>query len=597
MKYAIDQHYLRHNRVVRLPAKVLYLDVETKKQVVGDEEHHRMKLGWTCYINKEKRAKTHREVWTYFDKTYNLCKYIESKTSERYPLYLFGHNIYFDLQSSDFFYFFIKWKWELSFYYDKGLTYILVIHKGKRNIKVLSSTNYWPCSLREVGQMLGLEKQEVDFESCTDKELSVYCKNDVKILKQSMEYYFQFVKEHDLGRFALTRAGQSFTAFRHRFMYKKIAIHGDAEISAIEREAYYGGRVECFRFGKQPLDDYVLLDINSMYPYIMKTCPVPVRTLDIAKGLDISKLQSVLDSYGAIAYVSLDTDEPCYAYRVGGKIVFPVGNFDTYVCTEGLRYAFEHGHLKSIHKLVLYEMAIIFHGFVDYFYALRSHYKKENNPLMEEACKILMNSLYGKFGQKCTIEDKRYEPDGQAYYRIESISLKTHEQFMEYKMFNTKVVQIGEKEARHSFVGIPAHITEYARFLLWMIVKSIGTDKVFYCDTDSVVCRKIDIDSLQYPISKTELGALSVKASFRNFIINGAKNYVMGNVVKIKGVPRTATKIGDYEYEYPEFLRSANHLRRKITRYYIIKRTPKVVEPFYDKGEVHLDGTISPFRL
>jgi len=593
----IDQHYLTHNLTVRLPKRVLYLDVETKKQVFETEEHHRLKLAWTCYINKKKQAEKHREQWVYHDGTYGLCKYIESKTTDETPLYLFGHNIYFDLQSSDFFYFFTKWKWTLSFYYDKGLTYILVIKKGKKTLRILSTTNYFPTSLKKLGDMLGLEKQEVDFEKCSDEELNGYCRNDVEILKRIMEYYFTFIKDNDLGNFAMTRAGQALTAFRHRFMYKKIAVHKSPEIVEIERNAYFGGRVECFRFGEQPLDDYVMLDINSMYPYVMKNYPVPVRTLDIVKNPSLEIIPAILKNYGTVAEVVLKTEEPCYAVRMNQKVMFPVGEFETFVCTEGLKHAIENNHLIAVKQLVMYDMEIIFQAFVEEFFALRVHFKREKNELMQQACKYIMNSLYGKFGQKNTVEDRVFEPDGKAYYRIEAVDLDTHESFTEYKMFNTKVTQIGEKEGSKSLVSIPAHITEYSRFLLYSIIQQIGRDRVFYCDTDSVVCKKSDMDRLHYPINKQLLGALSIERSFRKFIINGPKHYVMGDTVKIKGVPKKAKKVGPYEYEYSEFMRSASHMRRNITRYYIIKTVPKVVEPFYDKGEVHGDGTVTPFRL
>jgi len=593
----INQHYLTHNRTVRLPKRVIYLDVETKKQVLSTEEHHRLKLGWTCYINKKKQAETHRENWIYHNTTYGLCEYIQSKTTEETPLYLFGHNIYFDLQASDFFYYFTKWKWTLSFYYDKGLTYILVIKHGKKSLKILSSTNYFPTSLAELGTMLGQEKTEIDFESVDDEKLSAYCKNDVEILKLSMEYYFSFIKEQDLGNFAMTRAGQALTAFRHRFMYNKIATHSNDKIATVEREAYYGGRVECFRFGKQPVDDYVMLDINSMYPYVMKTFPVPVRTLDIVENPALSIIPPILKNYGVVAEVVLKTEEACYAVRKNRKIIFPIGEFETHVCTEGLKHAYENGHLKAVKTLVMYDMAIVFQAFVEEFFSLRAHFKAENNRIMEQACKYIMNSLYGKFGQKNTIEDRVYEPDGNAYYRIESADLDTGECFIEYKMFNTKVTQVGEKEGTKSLVAIPAHITEYSRFLLWSIIKKIGINKVYYCDTDSVVCRRGDIDNMDYPIDKNLLGALSIERSFRHYVINGAKHYVMDDVVKIKGVPRKAKKIGPYKYEYSGFLRSANHMRKSITRYYIVKNVVKRVEPFYDKGIVNPNGTVSPFRF
>jgi len=325
--YDVKQFVLKHNHIKTLPNRILYLDSETEYTKEGETEKHHAKLIVTCYVNYSHKSKRHRERWLKFTNTYDFNNYLQSLAREKNILWVIGHNIFFDLQASDVFYYLPRWGWTLDFYYDKGLTYILVIHKGKRRIKFVSSTNYFDTSLKALGDMIGLPKLDVDFVDVSDKDLYVYCKRDVEIVKVAIEKYMDFIRQNDLGRFALTRASQAYNAFRHRFMYRKIYIHQDENIKELERAAYFGGRTECFRFGKQPKDKYVTLDINSMYPYIMKNLPLPYRVIDYRENISILELKNILNKYACIAEVKINTDKPAYAVRMRYKTVFPIGEF------------------------------------------------------------------------------------------------------------------------------------------------------------------------------------------------------------------------------------------------------------------------------
>ncbi|GAH94157.1 unnamed protein product, partial [marine sediment metagenome] len=76
-------------------------------------------------------------------------------------------------------------------------------------------------------------------------------------------------------KFSITKASQAFCAYRFRFMDHKIYIHNDVTVQNLERSAYIGGRVECFRLGKIPGKQFVSMDINSMYPFVMKAEKYP----------------------------------------------------------------------------------------------------------------------------------------------------------------------------------------------------------------------------------------------------------------------------------------------------------------------------------
>lgn len=591
----LRQRVLRRNHRTQLPSRVLYLDTETDMFDCGEIEKHRMKIGWTCFEKIHADASPYSEQWTFFDDTEDLNAHIVGKCESRVPLYVFGHNVYYDLQVSDFFYYFTKWGWSLDFVYDKGLTFILCISKYPYRIKCVSSTNYYQFGLKVLGEMVGLEKMDVSFDDVDDDELSVYCRRDVEILKLAMEKYFRFVHENDLGKFSLTKSSQAYNAYRHRFMNVPIARHENDDIVNLERLAYMGGRTECFRFGKQKEQQYHTLDINSMYPFIMKTCPMPVKCVDYLVDPPLQIVQSLLERYGVVAEVDIDTDEPVYAVHCNGKIMFPVGEITTGVCTEGMKYAFSHDHIRKVRRCAVYEMDYIFSSFVDTMYGLRMRYKSEGDIVMSTLAKYILNSLYGKFGQKIQLEERRKDDAPIRFNRLDVYDAVSGESFTEYHLFNTVLVRGQTVEGKNSVVSIPAHITEYGRMMLWDLIRTAGRSRVFYCDTDGIKVSDDALDVLKDRMHPSKLGYLKVEDSFTHFEIYGNKHYVCDDVRKIKGVPKSARKIDDFQYAYNEFTGLNTHLRNQITRYFIVRHITKDVPPMYDKGTVNPDGSVSPF--
>ena len=576
---------------------MVFLDTETKKEVDGVREKHRMDIAWTCYVRKRPDIKNNTESWELWDHTFPLCSYLNILAHPKRPLYIFGHNLFFDLQVSDFFYYFTKWGWVLDFVYESGMTFILCIRKEKCSIKAVSTTNFFDTSLKELGKMVNLEKMEVDLDSSSPSEIKNYCHRDVEIIKLAMEMYFDFIQKHELGHFSMTRASQAFSAYRHRFMDHKIYIHEQPEVIELERQAYIGGRCECFELGEIKNGPFLSLDVNSMFPYIMKIVPLPVRLIDYRRDFPLELLQENLKRCCAVAEVSLDTDIPLYAVHLNKKTIFPVGRFRAFLCSALLEEALRRGHLKAIHQIAFYEQGELFTEYVDYFYHLRWLYKNEGNKIFEAIVKLFLNSLYGKFAQwqTKTLEVEDITNDG--YYRLETLNSTTGEWEIEYKLFNKVVVEIGKKPAKNTMIAISAHITEWARYILWSIIEGIGVDRVLYCDTDSVKIRKSDILDVLYPIDPLRLGALKVEEETSRLTILGAKSYVTDQGRKLKGVPLGAETIDENCFEYSSFPKMATHMRERIMRYHIVEKITKEIRVEYDKGVVLPSGRVQPFRL
>lgn len=592
-----EAHLIKKNHARAMPQRMLFFDSETKQREVKGEVHHRMNMAWSCYWERRPGRDNDTVIWQFWESTYKLNRYIDRLARKKTRLWIFGHNVFFDLQACDYFHYFTKWGWVLNFWYDASMTYILSISKEKRKVTCLSTTNYFPFSLADLGALLNLPKQEIDLATADFETMKDYCRRDVEIIKAAIEYYLKFIGDNDLGAFKMTRASQAMAAYRHRFMHRRILVHRDKEVSDFERKAYHGGRVECFRLGKIEGGPFLSLDVNSLYPYVMRTRSYPVKLLACYEYPSMDLLKDALKSRCVVAHCRIKTDEPAYAVVKDNKVIFPVGTFSAYLCTEGVRYALDRDHLHDIEKISIYEKGHIFTDYVDYINALKVEYAKQDNKIMRSLSKYMGLSLYGKFAQKAPVTEEFEDITFDGYYREEILDAVTGKTEILTKLFNKQIITFDEVTGKNSFIAISAHVAEYGRFHLWKIIKGLGRDKALYCDTDSVKIRKQDLKYIRTGLDPFTLGALKVEDESDTLILHGPKDYETEKSVTIKGVPRHAVKVEEGRYRYTHFPRQDTHLRKQITRFFITTPMEKKLERKYTKGKVLKDGRVIPITL
>jgi len=580
-----------------IPTTWLFLDTETEETMEGDITYHHFHVGWCCLWTRETDKRLEREEWTWFLSAAGMNGYIQEMALRYQNIYVVGHNIFFDLQASGTFAFLTQQGWKLEFYYDKGLTYILKCKRSSHSMNLISSTNWFDQSLKKLGEVLRMEKLTVDFKKATAGQLMMYCYRDVEILVAAVRSYIEFIQDHKLGHLALTKASQAFTAFRYRFTNGHIFIHEEAEIHTLERAAYMGGRVECFFIGECQGGPFVSLDVNSMYPYVMKEFKYPVQLLRTVHSPTIKFINDVLNGYGVIAEVELFTPEPVYPVRMDHKTIFPIGEFTTTLCTEGLKYALASGHVKQINQAAIYEMEDIFTEYVDFMYKLRRKYAREENYIFELLAKYMLNALYGKFAQLQIITEREDITGCEDYSREIVFNLITGHNLTVTRLMNTELTQRMEGEGKHSNVAIAAHITENARILLWDIIKDVGIEKVLYCDTDSIKIRRSDMKYVKWPMSKVKLGYLKVESRSSKLYIEGAKNYRTEKGRRIKGIPESAKEISPGVFSYRWFAGQITHLQKNIKVGARVQDMTRELTAEYTKGNVDKDGVVTPFVL
>ncbi|KKK77507.1 hypothetical protein LCGC14_2852930, partial [marine sediment metagenome] len=389
----------------------------------------------------------------------------------------------------------------------------------------LDIMNWFVESLAKTGQRIGVPKLKIDFETCPDYLLDIYCKRDVEIELENFKRFMRFLEDNSVSRLCYTRASTAMAAYLLRHYKTKIYIHNNEQAIDLERDSYRGGRTECFYLGELKNDNYYILDVNSLYPYVMRNNSYPIKYKKIIHKINIPDLQEYLRDSAVVAKVLIQTDEAVYAVR-RERTIFPVGLFWVTLTTPELKYALHHNHIKQIDDAVIYNQSNIFETYVDKFYMLRQEFKSAGVAEYEELCKKMLNSLYGKFGQKAEVWEKIGDcPDESD--RIEQCFEVGTAGVRQLRYLLGEVFELkGYEEPFNSFPAISSEIAAYSRMYLYKLMKTAGTGNYYYCDTDSLFVNEKGYQNLAGYLHDSKLGGLKVVEQTDQIIIQGLKDYI-----------------------------------------------------------------------
>lgn len=593
-------HVMKANKTQAFPRNWFFFDCESYLNEQPDgSQIHTFRLAVGHYERTARKNNPAVSEWVETKTPLELWSWILSRCEQDRKLVCVAYNLAYDARIANVFHVLKALGYDQTGVYVSGNVTILGFKRGKHKIVFIDAMNYFDGTLESWGDMLSIAKFPVDFADVTTEDLFRHCRVDVEILIALWAKWRVFCEDHDLGSFSPTKASQALQAFRHRFMSHSISIHAERAIGKLERASYYGGRVEAYHIGRPPGGRFFVYDLNSMYPYIMQTLRVPVRYLGIRRLPAIDDIKKWAYKFGYVSVVRIRTDIPAYPVRRKGRLVFPIGEFNTILAGPELNFAIENHHVVKIHRICFYETAVIFRRYVNYFYKIRQKYKLAGNEIFEQLVKYLMNCLYGKFGQYSekwkTVENIFHTPDGVTTI----MDADTGKVLKIMVLAGQRWDMLGKGESFNSFPAISAYVTSAARLYLWRLICRAGRKNVFYCDTDSLIVNSAGKRRLKEYISPDEFGKLKLEESTRVLSIYGLKDYRTDSVTKLKGIRKDAISLGDDNYSQFQWEGLRGAFAKGHLDSVLVKPITKHLVRHYTKGQVSSDGSVSPliFRL
>lgn len=422
---------------------------------------------------------------------------------------------------------------------------------------LLDSMAVLPFSLARAAEFLDIpyRKNKVDenfYREIKKRDWEPYLKNDCLVLWECIHRMRQEISKLG-GSLQGTLASTALHLFRSQYLDESLDVqHWSHESEKFARAAYAGGRVEIF---KSSIRHGASWDINSSYPYEM-TKELPV---------EFSGLYKSGTGQGLVkAEIKIPNDEliPPLSYKYEGKLYFPTGTLNGWYTSNEVKKCIElyGASCVKIKAFCAYKEKPIFRNYVLDLYEKRLQAKKNKNAAMDLVCKLLMNSLYGKFG---TSRDRWQIVSGSSWLNWPWDTkegrrlLKKRGQFFTTKE-RTVIKQVYNEEkyifgipssilwAPYIIPTVAATITANARLALYDLLTEYKT-KTAYCDTDSVYIEDENFGRNKF---RKFLGSELGKVKLEHEIICGEflqpKCYYLetknGEVLKAKGLQKSDAK-------------------------------------------------------
>ena len=357
-----------------------------------------------------------------------------------------------------------------------------------------------------------IESDHPDFgriESINEEDLN-YCRLDVEILRDALTtlkgLYREWTGLNNAG-LPLTAASMAYRVWCARFWpeewtwthkenkkrYYSATFSNEANEAA--RKAYYGGRVMVFPGLEGKIVQNVMsYDRNSMFPAEMKNQILPDADKVFHANPSIGRVhrlkKSGLPYWGHVVLKSRKDAELFLPQMVNKKASYLGKTFDGFLMWPEINYALENGwDLIEVRELYRSEPLRPFAEYVEFFYSLRLEMKSQGDR-REKFVKILLNSLYGKFGSKDRHE--RIEDKETISKIMESETWREHYEVKPWSNHDEEGFYLVGLEATIkpvcNFFPIAAAITSHARVNLQSNISFAQKEgfKVAYCDTDSI---------------------------------------------------------------------------------------------------------------
>lgn len=494
---------------------------------------------------------------------------------------VYFHNLKFDGE------FIIHWLFNNGFKYSKekqektfscvvssmGQFYIIeVIFKtgNKKQEKVIfyDSLKKLPFPVRKIAEdfNLPIQKLEIDYNEernddhiLTEQEIE-YVLHDVKIVAMALQIQI----EQNLTK--ITNGSDALNDFKRTISKKQFEINFpilDIQTDKDIRQAYRGGFTYVNpKFQNKDIKNGIVFDVNSLYPSVMYDKPLPYGLPLFFNGqyehdemypLFIQNFTcefKVKKDY--IPTIQLKNN---LSYIPNEYITESKEQVNLVLTSVDLELFFEHydvWNIEYINGWKFKQCVGIFKPYIDKW----GKVKKENKGAIRQLAKLMLNSLYGKFGTNPDVTGK--------------IPYLDDENVVKWKL--------GEKEMREPiYIPMGVFITAWARH------KTISTaqlcfDRFIYADTDSLHLVGTDIPkAIEHIIDDKELGYWAHESTFTRARFIRQKTYIEeidGKIdVKCAGMPDTIKSRVTWDNFHKGFKSGGKLLPKRVKGGIILKDT------------------------
>jgi len=398
-----------------------------------------------------------------------------------------------------------------------------------------------PAKLESLAKTFGTDQQKLGFDHTKingsnllefKNEAIHYCNADCIALFQVLQIFNDEI--YRLFKINISESptlpSLAFRIFRTQFMSNikipilKGLIFKDLSLS------YYGGHVDMYIPELPKNQKLYHYDVNSLYPHVMKAFKFPTKLVsyfigDINIMTELNKINP-LKSSGTVGFIKVKVTapnilNPVLPFKDDSRTVYGQGYWTGWYYSSEILNAMKYGYKFEIICGYIFNVQDIFSGYIEKLYELKANSDK-NSPKYSIA-KLLMNSLYGRFGMSPILKsslmiDSYLIPKLVGEKGIENILTNIN-------LGKKSLITVNEDFSDNISinVAIASAVTSQSRVFMSYFKNNPGlTGKLFYSDTDSIYIEK---ELPKHLVDSKGLGLMKLENILIKFISLGPKVY------------------------------------------------------------------------
>lgn len=439
-------------------------------------------------------------------------------------------------------------------YAPDGTFYQLQIRFKKRTVTLRDTAKLLQGSLDSIGRNLRCKttkrKGTVDYDAYRpvgykiNKTERKYLRADVKLLAEiiiklkemgivgymtAASFAFERLKEHlycdthgfDIENVVRDKHWKKNIQQNFRKLFPELSRQQDESIRKSYRGGYCYNNTEGERFN---MNGFVV-DVNSLYPSVMYDHMYPygqpkhydympeiknnevyfvkIRTMFVVKDKHFPFIQIKKGFYNEHEYVKATNEE----------VTLWLTSVDHKLFHENYNVLYEE--VEEVY--VFRARRNFFNNFIRINYEGKANAK---DPSTKQLRKIILNSSYGKYGQRIDMPDAVITLD-------ENDLVKIHE-VIDTELLDENHNEIIKEQPKSAYIPVAAFVTAYGRDTIIRAAQAVGFDYVKYIDTDSLHIVGISLEDVRniIHIDQKELGAFGIESFFDSARWVRAKTYI-----------------------------------------------------------------------
>lgn len=462
---------------------------------------------------------------------------------------------------------------------DMTSNYSIDVKMNDKTISFRCSYRLMPISIKKLGELVGMKKLDEThdydelknyktLDDVTNEEIE-YLDHDCEILRRCVTYLF------DLGITDLTMSTSSFKNWKKTkyMLWKEHLTKSDDKTESIITSSYKGGicMVNPLYSGLK-LYNFKSYDYNSMYPsQMLGSMPVGKGFTTKATNENYNCIRRKNEEKGYNKHII--TFQVVCAECMDEYMPF-IGNNSGFSTCKSYRYDREiqnmtlslwEDEFNLFCRYYIYDIVIlsvtsfksasgVFDAYIKFWKDMKEH---ADNDVVRQIAKLMLNSLYGKFGMN-----------------VERIA-----KYPYYVDEKGKVVYSSYESCASTYYyrAIASYITSQARCELIKGIQSIGRKYFIYCDTDSIYC--FDECEPNIKIHPHNFGCWKCEGHYTEGMFLKAKVYIKidngKKVVRCAGLPNdVACKYLNFETLHDNFeIKGKKKVKKRVNGGVIIDST------------------------